>query len=59
MPTYTYECRKCGLYFDKFQKMSDAPLEKCPECGGAAQRLIGTGGVGGQEKWTVHGLQYL
>ena len=45
MPTYEYECRKCGLRFEKFQNMSDAPLKKCPDCGGAAKRLIGTGGA--------------
>jgi len=45
MPTYEYECRKCGLHFEKFQKMSDTPLKKCPDCGGGVQRLIGTGGA--------------
>ena len=45
MPTYEYECRKCGLHFEKFQKMSDAPLRKCPQCGGDVQRLIGMGGA--------------
>ncbi|MCK4819451.1 zinc ribbon domain-containing protein, partial [bacterium] len=45
MPTYKYKCRKCRLHFDKFQKMSDAPLKKCPQCGGVVQRLIGTGGA--------------
>lgn len=44
MPTYEYECEKCGKHFDKFQKMSDEPVGNCPECGGNAQRLIGTGG---------------
>ncbi len=43
MPTYEYECGKCGLHFEKFQNMSDAPLKECPECGGAVQRLIGKG----------------
>ena len=43
MPTYEYECQKCGLRFEKFQKMSDAPLKKCPDCGSAVKRLIGTG----------------
>ncbi|MCK4788890.1 MAG: zinc ribbon domain-containing protein [Desulfobacteraceae bacterium] len=45
MPTYEYECRQCGLHFEKFQKMSDTPLKKCPQCGDAVQRLIGTGGA--------------
>lgn len=43
MPTYEYECQKCGLRFEKFQKMSDAPLKKCPDCVGRVKRLIGTG----------------
>ncbi len=44
MPTYDYECPK-GHRFDVFQKMSDEPVSKCPQCGGAAQRKI-TGGAG-------------
>lgn len=45
MPTYDYECQKCGLVFEKFQSMKDEPLKVCatPECGGAVKRLIGTG----------------
>ena len=43
MPTYEYECDKCGKHFEKFQNMSDKPLEICPECGGSVRRLIGTG----------------
>lgn len=42
MPTYDYECRKCGP-FEHFQKMTDAPLKKCPKCKGAVRRKIGTG----------------
>lgn len=46
MPTYEYECTKCGHTFDAFQSMSDAPLVKCPECGkNGLRRLIG-GGLG-------------
>ncbi|MDP8215927.1 MAG: zinc ribbon domain-containing protein [Candidatus Kaelpia imicola] len=43
MPTYEYECKKCGIKFDKFQNMSDRPLSKCPECDGEVKRLIGRG----------------
>ncbi|MFA5147480.1 MAG: FmdB family zinc ribbon protein [Candidatus Omnitrophota bacterium] len=43
MPTYEYECEKCGNAFEKFQKMTDDPLKKCPECGGKVVRLIGSG----------------
>ncbi len=44
MPTYQYECKKCGHEFEKFQKMTDAPLSKCPECKGKVSRVIGLGG---------------
>lgn len=43
MPTYDYKCAKCGHQFESFQKMTDKPLKKCPECKGAVKRLIGTG----------------
>ncbi|HPN32094.1 MAG TPA: zinc ribbon domain-containing protein [bacterium] len=45
MPTYSYECQKCGNLFEEFQKISDAPLKKCPECKGKVQRII-SGGAG-------------
>ncbi len=45
MPTYDYECRACGNRFERFQKITDDPLEECPECGGSVERLIG-GGAG-------------
>ncbi len=44
MPTYEYECKKCEHRFDKFQKMTEKPLSKCPECGGKVARIIGMGG---------------
>ena len=43
MPTYEYECQRTGKRFEKFQRMSDEPLKKCPECGGPARRLISAG----------------
>lgn len=33
MPIYAYGCSSCGLQKDVLQKMSDAPLTVCPECG--------------------------
>ena len=45
MPTYEYECKKCGKPFDAFQRMSDPPLGQCPHCGSKrVQRLISGGG---------------
>jgi len=43
MPTYGCQRNDCGHCFEYFQNMSDAPLKKCPECGGTVNRLIGTG----------------
>jgi putative FmdB family regulatory protein len=43
MPTYEYECKSCGYYFDVFQNMSDSPLTSCPQCGKEVRRLINGG----------------
>jgi putative FmdB family regulatory protein len=43
MPTYEYECEKCGHRFEVFQSMSDKPRKRCPKCRGKLRRLIGTG----------------
>ena len=40
MPLYEYKCKKCGHRFEKIQKFSDAPVKKCPECGGAVEQLL-------------------
>ena len=33
MPIYEYGCGACGHHLEALQKMSEAPLRKCPECG--------------------------
>ncbi len=52
MPIYEYRCESCGHEMDALQKVSDAPLVDCPECGqpalkklisAAAFRLKGSG----------------
>jgi len=51
MPTYDYECEKCGQTFETFQSMKDKAFETCPESGcrmetwghGKVKRLLGTG----------------
>ena len=32
MPIYAYKCESCGFAKDVLQKMSDAPLDTCPNC---------------------------
>jgi putative FmdB family regulatory protein len=44
MPTYDYECKKCGHTWEAFQSIKAEPLKKCPECKkAAAKRVIGPG----------------
>ena len=45
MPTYDYQCSGCGQAFEVFQRMSDEPLSRCPDCGAPARRRI-SGGSG-------------
>ena len=40
MPIYEYRCAACSHYLDALQKMSDAPLRKCPECGKSQLRRL-------------------
>ncbi len=46
MPTYEYECQRCGYRFEQFQSIKAEPLTDCPrpECGGRVKRLISPGG---------------
>ncbi|HKL12832.1 MAG TPA: FmdB family zinc ribbon protein [Halanaerobiales bacterium] len=44
MPTYLYECENCGR-FEEFQKITDDPLQKCPECGEEVKKIIGSPGI--------------
>ncbi len=38
MPIYEYLCENCGKELEKIQKVNDAPLVDCPECGKARLR---------------------
>jgi putative FmdB family regulatory protein len=40
MPIYEYECLSCGKRTEVLQKMDDAPLAACPNCGGEVKKLI-------------------
>jgi putative FmdB family regulatory protein len=45
MPTYEYECRKCGKVFEMMQAMTDPPRKRCLDknCRGKVVRLISAG----------------
>jgi putative FmdB family regulatory protein len=43
VPTYEYECVRCGHRFELFQTMSEKPRKRCPKCRGKVRRLLGTG----------------
>ena len=45
MPTYEYECQKCGRRHEAFQAITATPLTTCPRptCRGRLKRLLGSG----------------
>lgn len=41
MPFYEYQCSSCGHTLEAMQKITEAPLKKCPHCGKAQlQKLM-------------------
>jgi len=45
MPIYEYRCGECGAQTEILQRISDAPLSVCPECGKAAlTKLVSAAG---------------
>jgi putative FmdB family regulatory protein len=45
MPTYGYRCTSCGHQFEVFQRMSDDPVQTCPDCQGKVTRILYPTGV--------------
>lgn len=47
MPTYEYQCTKCGHRFEVFQRIVDPPVKDCPKCKvkGSVEQII-SGGSG-------------
>lgn len=44
MPTYTYACEACEKEMELEQRISEAPLKKCPKCGKQKLRRLISGG---------------
>lgn len=40
MPIYEYECLQCGKRTELLQRMDEAPLATCPQCGGEVRKLL-------------------
>jgi len=40
MPIYAYACKDCDHSLDALQKIADAPLVDCPECGKPALKRL-------------------
>lgn len=47
MPIYEYKCADCGAHVEKMQKVSDAPLTVCENCGGKMEK-----------QWSLSGFQF-
>ena len=45
MPLYEYKCGKCAHQFEKIEKHSAPTTQKCPKCGGRAERMISAAGI--------------
>ena len=40
MPIYEYRCESCGHELDALQKLSDDPLQDCPDCDAPSLRRL-------------------
>jgi len=41
MPTYDYQCGKCGFEFEREQRITEDPIKTCPKCKSRqAKRLL-------------------
>ncbi len=45
MPTYRYQCSKCGEELERFQSFSDKPLTRHSGCGGKLSKVFGAPGI--------------
>jgi putative FmdB family regulatory protein len=45
MPTYVYECAKCGEELEAWQSFSDKPLTKHSGCGGKLSKVLQPVGI--------------
>ena len=54
MPIYEYSsrdpdkasCAKCAASFEVMQRLSDPPIERCPDCGAPVVRIVSAPSLG-------------
>jgi putative FmdB family regulatory protein len=44
MPIYEYRCADCATHLEKMQKISEAPLTVCENCGGKLEKQVSRSG---------------
>jgi putative FmdB family regulatory protein len=45
MPIYEYECKACGVHFDRKQGWHDEPVKQCPDCRGEVRKVMQPVGI--------------
>jgi putative FmdB family regulatory protein len=40
MPVYEYQCSDCHTVFEVQQKLTEPPLDTCPQCSGPVRKLV-------------------
>lgn len=40
MPIYEYRCQSCQREMERWQRITEEPVAKCPTCSGPTRRLI-------------------
>jgi putative FmdB family regulatory protein len=45
LPLYEYKCAKCANKYEKIESFSAKETQKCPKCGGKAERQISAAGI--------------
>ncbi len=45
MALFEYQCKKCGVRFERLQRKGGPMVKQCPECGGPVRRLFQPPGI--------------
>ncbi len=45
MPIYEYACAECGHHFERYQRVTERPASRCPECRGRVRKVFRPVGI--------------